>query len=128
LEIILFTNFKVKRFLKFYLPIIIWAGIIFLLSSIPNLESGLEQDFLLRKIAHVLEYFILTFLLLRAFGNKSIILSIIIAVLYAFSDEYHQTFVFGRHGALKDVGINSIGILLMSFMWYIRNKGRIIRK
>ncbi|MFH1308976.1 MAG: hypothetical protein ABIH51_03130 [Patescibacteria group bacterium] len=40
-----------KRFLKFYLPIIIWAGIIFLLSSIPNLESGLEQDFLLRKIA-----------------------------------------------------------------------------
>jgi len=54
--------------------------------------------------------------------KKAIISSAIIAMLYAFSDEYHQTFVFGREGKLKDVGIDSIGILLSGLMWYYKNK------
>lgn len=113
-----------KNFLKNWILVLIWAGIIFWLSSIPNLESGLEQDFILRKIAHILEYAILTFLLLRAFNlknSKCIILAIIIAFLYALSDEFHQTFVFGRQGRLGDVGIDSIGILLTGLIWYYKN-------
>jgi VanZ family protein len=119
-----------NKFLKFWLPVLVWAGIIFWLSSIPDLESGLEQDFILRKIAHILEYAILTFLLLRAFTKKRLsikkiaIYSIIFCIFYSLTDEYHQTFVFGRQGTLKDVGIDSIGILIMSLMWYIKNKGR----
>lgn len=116
-----------KNFLKNWMPVLVWAGIIFTLSSIPHLESGLEQDFLLRKIAHILEYAILTFLLLRVFGfqnNKSIILVAIIAFLYAISDEYHQTFIFGRKGRLEDVGIDSIGILLTAGLWYIKGKSQ----
>jgi len=119
-----------KKFLKFWFPVIVWAGIIFILSSIPNLESGLEQDFILRKIAHILEYAILTFLLFRAGISagwqikKAIIFSIIIAFLYALTDEYHQTFVFGREGRLEDVGFDSVGILIMVGIWYFKNKGR----
>ena len=128
-----------NKFLKFWLPVLVWAGIIFWLSSIPDLESGLEQDFILRKIAHILEYAILTFLLLRVFStqgpmtrdscrsgltSKILMLAIIFALFYALTDEYHQTFVFGRQGTLKDVGIDSIGILIMGLIWYIKNKGR----
>ena len=121
------------KFLKFWLPVLIWAGFIFWFSSIPDLKSGIEQDLILRKIAHILEYAILCFLLIRALVKekisfvKTLILAVIIAFLYSISDEYHQTFVQGRQGSLKDIGIDSIGIFLMAILWYYkvkRNKGR----
>jgi len=114
-------SISIKKILKNWIPVLIWAGLIFYLSSIPNFESGLEQDFFLRKVAHILEYAILTFLLLRASGfknSKSIVLAAIIAFLYALSDEYHQTFVLGRKGRVEDVIIDSIGILIASLVWY----------
>ena len=116
-----------KSFFKYWFPILIWAGFIFYLSSIPDLKSELEQDFILRKIAHILEYAILSFLLLRAIGiqsdiKKTALLSIIISILYAVSDEYHQSFVLGRKGSLKDIGIDSIGILITTGIWYIKSK------
>lgn len=101
-----------------WLKVAAWAGIIFLLSSIPDLKSGLDEDFILRKIAHITEYWILTYLLLRAFNvtfavsPKTIVLvSILTAVIYAMTDEFHQQFVPGRHGCLQDVFIDSIGII-----------------
>lgn len=120
-----------KKFFKFWFPVLIWAGFIFWLSSIPNLKSGLEQDFILRKIAHILEYAILTFLFLRALAKenlsirKIVISSIVFSLFYALIDEYHQTFVFGREGSLKDAGIDSIGILITTGIWYIKGvRGR----
>jgi len=120
-----------NKFLKFWLPVILWAGIIFWFSSIPDLESGLKQDFILRKIAHILEFAFLTILLIRATKQenlsikKAITFSIIIAFFYALSDEYHQTFVLNRQGTLRDAGIDSIGILITGLMWYIKSrKGR----
>lgn len=121
-------KFVLNKFIIFWFPVLIWAGFIFFLSSIPNLKTDLEQDFILRKIAHMLEYAILCFLLIRAFAkekltNKKIaIYSIVFAIFYAFTDEYHQTFIQGRQGSLKDAGIDSIGILIMAWLWYIRNK------
>ena len=117
-----------KKFLKYWAPVIIWMGVIFTLSAIPNLKTNLEQDFLLRKIAHMVEFAILTLLLYRAIKNeghkinKAIIYSLIIAFFYAFSDEFHQLFVRGRHGSLKDVGIDSIGILIFSIACYYKNR------
>jgi len=119
-----------KKFLKFWLPVLIWAGIIFFFSSIPDLKSGLEQDFLLRKIAHILEFAILSFLLIRALNKEKLsikriaIYSFIFAIFYALTDEYHQSFVWGRQGSLRDVGIDGIGIFLMAILWYYKNKGR----
>ncbi|MBD3282071.1 MAG: VanZ family protein [Candidatus Portnoybacteria bacterium] len=113
------------RIIKYWLPIIIWMGIIFYLSSIPGLQSGLDNDFILRKIAHIMEYAILTFLLLRAFNaktTKKILITALISIAYAASDEYHQSFVLNRHGSLIDVGIDSIGVFLTSIMWYIKNR------
>lgn len=107
-----------KRF-SAWLPVILWAGIIFYLSSIPSLQSGLACDFILRKIAHVAEYFVLTFLLHRAlkktFKFHGLTLSLILAgavFLYAVSDEMHQFFVPGRHGTFQDVLIDQLGVLV----------------
>lgn len=120
-----------KKFLKFWLPIIAWMGVIFTLSSIPDLKTDLKEDFVLRKIAHISEFAILTFLLFRAIIidrpkiNKAIIYSLIIALFYAFSDEFHQSFVKGRECSFRDVGIDSIGVLITISLCYIKNrKGR----
>ena len=120
--------------MKFWVIVIIWAGFIFFLSSIPDLKSGLKQDFILRKIAHMLEFAVLTFLFLRALSQeklntkKLVIYSIIFSVFYALIDEYHQTFISGRQGALRDVGIDSIGILIVSLIWYIKNRNICLSK
>lgn len=106
------------KFVNWFL-VISWAGLIFVLSSQPDLKSSLPTsiDFILRKIAHMTEYGILFFLLFRAIRehsmnlNKTIWLAIIFSILYAITDEYHQAFVFGRMGTLRDVLIDSAGIL-----------------
>ena len=63
---------SLNRFLKLWGPVIVWAALIFALSSIPSLNSGLGTwDEVLRKCAHVTEYAILGFLLLRAIGREA---------------------------------------------------------
>jgi len=105
------------RLFKLWSPVFAWAGFIFYLSSIPYLETGLPYDFLLRKIAHISEYFILTLFLYRAFKNtftlkplRLFVYPATTAVLYAVSDETHQLFVPGRGGSPRDVFIDAIGI------------------
>jgi len=106
--------------LKNWALVFLWAGIIFFFSSQPDLKSGLSNqwDFVLRKLAHITEYAILTFFLIRALKeyrlsrHRVLFLAFTLALLYAISDEYHQTLVFGRQGAPRDVLIDSFGILL----------------
>lgn len=102
-----------KKFIILWLPVIIWAGLIFYLSSIPDLKTSLETfwDIILRKIAHIVEYSVLFLLLSRAM-KKPLIWPIIISILYAILDEFHQSFVPGRNMALLDVCFDSAGILL----------------
>jgi len=112
-----------NKFLKYWLPVVIWAGFIFYLSSIPNLRSGLEPDFFLRKLAHIIEYAILVFLSFRALYNgqqfslkKSLVLAFIFSFLYAISDEFHQTFIINRDGNIKDILVDSMGIIFAVFL------------
>jgi VanZ family protein len=101
----------VSRALSVWLPVALWAAVIFGLSSIPDLGTGLGGwDLLLRKLAHATEYAILGFLLLRALEREPA--AVAIGVAYAVTDEVHQTFVRGRHGATYDVLIDAIGVIL----------------
>jgi VanZ family protein len=91
-----------------WLPVLVWAAVIFTFSSIPDLGTGLGGwDLVLRKLAHAAEYAILGALLVRATRSRS--LAFTLAVLYAASDEFHQTFVEGRVGAVHDVAIDAVG-------------------
>ena len=93
-----------------WVAVVAWATLIFVLSSIPDLGTGLEQDFTIRKLAHAGEYAVLGFLLLRATGHRW--LSIAAGIAYAASDELHQHFVPGRLGAPLDVVIDAVGVLI----------------
>ena len=106
---------SLERFLKVWGPVIVWAGVIFALSAVPSLNSGLGTwDDVLRKCAHVTEYAILGFLLLRAIGRE--VPALLLGVLYAASDELHQHFVHGRHASPIDVLIDSVGLLIGIFV------------
>ena len=107
------------KIFKLWVPVAIWAGVIFFFSSIPDLKTGLEYDFVLRKIAHITEYFILTSLLYRAFRDsfqmnplRLCIYPALFSFLYAASDEIHQFFVLWRNCSMRDVLIDSIGIII----------------
>jgi VanZ family protein len=95
--------------LRLWLPVVAWAALIFALSSIPDLGTGLGTwDLVLRKIAHAGEYAVLGALLLRAVGHA--VPAFALGVAYAVSDEIHQSFVEGRRGAPLDVLIDGIGV------------------
>jgi len=97
--------------LSAWLPVLAWAAVIFALSSIPHLGTGLGTwDTILRKGAHVTEYAILGLLLVRALGRE--LPAFLIGVAYAITDELHQHFVGGRHSSPIDVAIDSTGVLI----------------
>jgi VanZ family protein len=99
------------RAVSAWLPVVAWAAVIFALSSIPSLSTGLGLwDQILRKAAHVTEYAILGVLLLRALGGE--LPALAAGVAYAITDEIHQLFVRGRHGSPVDVAIDAAGVLL----------------
>jgi VanZ family protein len=105
-----------SRTLTHWLPVVLWAALIFAVSSIPQLSSGLGTwDLVLRKCAHVTEYAILGLLLVRALRRE--LPAFALGVLYAASDEFHQSFVRGRHGAPLDVAIDAIGVLIGIILW-----------
>jgi VanZ family protein len=90
--------------LRFFVPSISHKEIIFF-------------HIILRKIAHLTEYFISGFLLFRAFRNGSdkkrewrwAISSLLVVVVIAVSDEFHQSFVATRTASIVDVGIDIFG-------------------
>ncbi len=108
-----------------WLPLLTWMGLIFVLSgqAKTDIPSFGVWDLLIKKGAHFLAYAVLAWLALWAVGEakRPYAIAFIIAVLYAVSDEYHQTFVPGRNGQWLDVLIDSIGALtaLMSHRWGI---------
>ena len=92
-------------------PVLLWAAIIFALSSIPDLGTGLGTwDLVLRKLAHAAEYGVLGALAFRA--ARSAPAAVLLASAYAVTDEIHQAFVAGRHGSPLDWLVDTAGALL----------------
>lgn len=105
--------------IKRWLPVFIWAVVIFYFSSLPSLPGADKNwlDFIVKKGAHVSEYAIFFFLLSGAL--KSINwrtpyqTAFLIGLFYAFTDETHQLFTPGRTGLLRDALIfDQLGLLL----------------
>ena len=99
-----------------WLPVVAWAAVIFAVSSIPSLGTGLGTwDTVLRKGAHLTEYLVLGALLLRALERDAA--AFVAGVAYAATDELHQHFVAGRHASPVDVGIDAVGVALGLLAW-----------
>lgn len=76
---------------------------------------------LIRKLAHIIEYFILAILVYNVYNTKNhyeyFYASIFISsALYAVLDEIHQLYIPGRAGSILDVGIDCIGIISAIFI------------
>jgi VanZ like family len=101
---------------RLWLPVLAWAALIFALSSIPDLGTGLGGwDLALRKLAHAAEYAVLGALLVRATGRAGLALAA--GTLYAVSDELHQALVPGRMGSPVDVAIDALGVACGVVLW-----------
>ena len=113
--------------------VILWMAFIFVMSSFSASESSSQSgkivnfiaslfnisnvsllSYIVRKLAHFTEYFILGVFVANMFNrfNKLIYLGIIVCFLYAVSDEVHQLFVLGRSCQIIDILIDSIGATL----------------
>ena len=83
------------RRLELWLPPLLLMGTVFFFSAQPDLNSGLGTiDTVGRKVIHAAEYALAAFL---------------VTVAYAATDEYHQSFVQGRHGSPLDWAIDAGG-------------------
>ena len=128
-----------------------WAALIFFLSTrtfAPDFSKGLlalmlqflhlqvtPSTFvvlhaLLRKSAHLTEYAIFA-LLLYGFPYKKpqalwqprrAVICVAIAAAYSLTDEFHQSFVPGRHASLGDCGLDTIGATIAMLVPYTRKK------
>ena len=81
-----------------------------------------NSSFYVRKIAHITEYLILGILMfnaLKQFNILNIYYAFILCVLYSCTDEFHQLFINGRSGSFRDVLIDTIGILLGTYLYKI---------
>lgn len=99
------------------------GGITLTILKILNLteKQTVEQQLILgniiRKLAHFLLYTfggILIMLHINCYPinkHKKILLSWIIGTFYAITDEIHQLFVLGRSGEIRDVCIDSFGVI-----------------
>ncbi len=138
-----------KRFIKYWLPPIVWAALFF-----PLFNHYLSQPFLyrwvmavmkwffperwhgiggvvyivVRKSLHFLEYAILAYLLFRAFRAEHLerwrrswaLPAGLVASAYGLLDEGLQTLVPDRHGSLIDWAVDSVGILCLLGLVYER--------
>ncbi len=95
-------------------------------------ENPVIIEFILRKAAHVGVFFLITilfFLLLREYIERpglTVLGAFALGSLVAALDEFHQSFVDGRHGTLVDVFINLIGVsmaaVLILFSFFLASK------
>jgi VanZ family protein len=146
-----------RRFLKNWLPVLVWVGVIYLGSTDPmsaehtsrfivpflrwlkpniSAETLASIHFILRKCAHVGEYAVLALLLLRAatlmtnFRRSIPILYVNVlgvCLFVAATDEFHQTFVASRGASVTDIMIDSGGVILGLLIASIFRMNRLIR-
>jgi VanZ family protein len=142
-------------FLRYWLPLLIWMGVIFSASAdtqSTQRSSRLIEPFLrwlkpdvspeqveavrwvVRKSAHMTEYAILAWLWWRALRRpvredarpwswRIAGLALAAVVIYAATDEWHQSFVPNRTGAGLDVLIDTVGGMAgLSGLWWLHRR------
>ncbi len=107
------------RFLKYWLPLYLYAALIFVLSSLS--KPPLHPQFLFGdKLFHTVEYILFGCLAARAFKNARVstfkmhfsIWALLCGLIYGLSDEFHQLFVPGRQADINDVAFDVLGTFL----------------
>lgn len=115
-----------QQIVIYQVPFIVYASLIFVVSSfskLPTPDLGLTFA---DKIIHLIEYGLFSLLALRGLLHPPVRLSpaiayslaIGISVIYAALDEYHQSFVPGRNADVFDVLADIFGAILALLVYY----------
>ena len=98
-------------FLKSWWPVIVWSAVIFTFSSIPYLKMpkfGLGYE---DKIYHCIEFFIWGIIFLWCAGKvEKIFLMLLVGIIFAFVDEFHQKWIPGRMFDRYDLFADIMGL------------------
>lgn len=103
-----------RKKMKWFL-VAAYAIIIFIISSLSNPSPfPLPDIFMADKLIHFIEYAILGFLLFAALYEgmevkKAAFFSVVMAIIYGATDEFHQYFVVDRNSDLFDLLADSLG-------------------
>jgi VanZ family protein len=115
----------VWRWIEAWLPAVVWALVIFVLSSIPGTNFPSVAVPQADKIVHTLTYAVLGALAFRGARSSALTraplataaVAVVITTLYGISDELHQTFTPNRtpdwHDVVADAFGGSLGALTM---------------
>lgn len=106
------------KFLRFWLPVLLYVALIFAASSVANLQPPQVFGSLSDKAAHAAEYGILGFLLVRAIRGTELLersvpaglVALIIGLAIGLSDELYQAHVPGRQSDPFDFLADSLGV------------------
>ena len=113
-------TYDYKKFFHLWLPVLLYAGAIFTLSSFPiSFPPGFKIHYL-DKVLHAIEYGILGFLLARAFLKASPpycqksfqAWAVVIAICYGFTDEIQQLYVPTRETSSIDLLFDGVGAMI----------------
>jgi VanZ family protein len=107
-----------RTLFDFLLPLAL-MGVIFFFSAQPAGGHHAWWVIVVRKLGHITGYALLTaawWWALRAVVHRPLIWAIGISLVYACSDEFHQTFVRGREGTPRDVVIDAIGMTIAAVL------------
>ncbi|HYL09167.1 MAG TPA: VanZ family protein [Candidatus Acidoferrales bacterium] len=137
------------RWVRQWGPVLCWAALIYVLSTEHFSSAATSRiiepllrwlfssasrrtirfiHYLIRKAAHVTEYFIFSLMLFRAFRGKErgwrlswMVETMALAAFYAGFDEMHQAFVPGREARLSDSLLDTAGAALgqaVLWLWF----------
>ena len=119
-----------KKFLNLWLPVLLWMGVIFIGSSIGSMPKvgGRATDAIVHRIAHLIEFALLGWLVLRALSDgrvpdrRTFVIALIVVTLYGASDEFHQRFTPGRSSELSAVVFDAAGGLIGLWAWQWKSR------
>lgn len=107
-------------FLRLWAPVVIWMGATFVVSHQPKVTIPFDApDYL----AHGLSYALFGLLLVRAFARgrwtavtpAMAMLATLLGAVYGLSDEFHQSFIPGRHASASDLVADIVGTATGAF-------------
>lgn len=120
------THSFLPRFMRYWLPVLMYVAVILILSAQPKLHPPTQFHFT-DKFYHVLEYFGLGVLLARAFraGRRAVApmrtltLAVTLGILVGVADEIFQSFIRGRVSDGYDVLADATGVLLAQVVFLL---------
>ena len=115
-----------RTFARYWLPVLAYVTLIFIVSAQPGLKPPLRFEFG-DKVAHICEYGVLGFLLVRALRTRPRLRSALLAGLVAVaigtgiggSDELFQSTVPGRDSSVFDLIADTVGLSIaqLAYLW-----------